>query len=542
MQMPKWLSVAKTEYRIHTSAIRTIRPYFPYVAIVLLASFVILIAPAIVDLFIDDLLALLLSQAAVAMIEIILLVFFVYSMIAPITNTFREVQAEKIEIFLAAPVKPSDILLGEYLGMVPFYAIGFSIIAGFFTAALNPLGLDLLQMATIVMIFVFTFLSATWIGTVLAAILRTKVGKVAYLKDLGRALSVILALPVVALIYAIMGGSLLEALADPNTSGIVKAILGVLPSSWGAEVIIGFANNPSNIGVVAFETLTRFGGLVTFFLAVAWLGTKAANIAYSLEPTTSISPVARQDGIFYNTIRYLGGGGPFGVLLVSTFKHYVRRLENLSWLVYMIALVAFNIGYLEVDGGSTADWPGAPLKGLSLLAIPVISSFVVGTMSRGKEKVLLFRKSPSGIDKFILTRLMPSCLVAVPTATLVIASSTLFVPQFTIIHLIANVVGASLRTTAIVSMVLGLSILLPKFSKESTTLVFGVMINLQVVMCATIGMEIGLSKLGLRFSRTLPFIDRFTGLLYDYLLVTALLLLLGFMLLAVGKRKLSRIE
>jgi hypothetical protein len=539
--MPKWFSVAKNEYRIHTSAIRTIRPHFPFIVIVFLGSFVIFVAPAVINLFIDDFLAILLSQAAVALVEIILFILFIYLMIFPIANTLREVETKKVEIYLAAPVKPSDILLGEYLGMVPFYAIGFSIISGFFIAALNPLGLDLLQMAIIVMIFVITFLSALWIGSVVAAILRTKIGKAVYLKDVGRALSIILALPLVALMYAIIGGNLLEALIDPNTNGLVKTVLGFFPSSWGAEVIIGFANNPSNISLVAFETLIRLAGLVTFFIGVLWLGTKVANVAYRLEPTTFISPMAKKDRIFYNALRYLGGSSSFGILIVSAFKDYVRRLENISWLVYMIALVAF-IAYFNLGGGGITDWPGAPLKGLSLLSIPMISGFVVGTVSRGKEEVLIYQKTPSGINKFILSRLIQSCLIAVPTSAMVIALSTIYVPQFTIIHLIANIVWASLRTIAVVSMILGLAILIPTFSEESRTRAFGVMINLQLVLFATIGVEIGLSELGLRLSRIFTVMDKFTGLLYDYLLVTIIFLLISIMLLVLGKRKISRIE
>jgi len=538
---PKWLSVAKNEYRIHTSSIRGIRSYFPYLAIGLLAVYVVYVAPAIVNLFIDDFLAVILSQAAVAIAEIILFMIFVYFLIFPISNMLMDIHAGRREIFLAAPIKPSDVLLGEYLGMVPLYAIGFTVIAGFFTAALNPLGFDLAQQAIVIMIFVTTFLSASWIGTVVAGIMKTRLGKAPHMKDMGRALSVILALPLVALMYAIIGGRLLEVLIDPHTSGLVRTVLCFLPSSWGAEVIISFANNPGNLNAVAFETLTRIGGLFVFFMATLWLGTEAAKHAYSLEPTTFTSPLARPDGRFYNTIRYMGGGGPFGILLVSTFKDYGRRLENLSWLVYMVALVAF-IGYFNIGGGGIADWPGAPLKGLSLLAIPMLSGFVVGTVSRGKEQILIYKKSPSGMNKFITTRLMQSCLVAVPVAALVIASSTVVVPQFAIIHLIANVVSASLRTVAIVAFVLGLALLFPTFSEESRTRAFGIMINLQVVMFATVGLEIGLSELGLRFSKMFPFVDRFTGLLYDYLLVTAIFLLLGVMLLAFGKRKLRRIE
>jgi len=193
---------------------------------------------------------------------------FAYIMVFPISETLRETQASRREITIAAPVKPSDVLLGEYLGVVPFLAIGFAVFAGLFTATLNPLGLDLAQMAIIVAIFVVTFLSALWIGIVIAALLQTKFGKIARGRDIGKGLSVVLALPLVAVMYAIIGGGLLEALADPETSGTLKAILGLLPSSWGAEIIVGFASNPGNIGATGFETLIRFGGLLAFFICV----------------------------------------------------------------------------------------------------------------------------------------------------------------------------------------------------------------------------------------------------------------------------------
>ena len=67
MPVPKWLVVARNEYRIATSKIRRIRPYLPYLVIGLLAVYVAFIAPAIVSLFINDFLALILSQVAVAL-------------------------------------------------------------------------------------------------------------------------------------------------------------------------------------------------------------------------------------------------------------------------------------------------------------------------------------------------------------------------------------------------------------------------------------------------------------------------------------------
>jgi len=134
MPAPKWLAVARNQYRVTTSSIRMIRPYFAYLVIGLLAAYVFFIAPAVVGLFIDDFIAFILSQAAVPMVQIILFMIFFYFIIFPLANTLKDVQAGRLEIFLAAPIKPSDVLLGEFVGAMPFYAIAVTVITGLFTA------------------------------------------------------------------------------------------------------------------------------------------------------------------------------------------------------------------------------------------------------------------------------------------------------------------------------------------------------------------------------------------------------------------------
>ena len=536
--VPKWFVVARNEYRVYTSSIRKIRPYFPYLAIGLLTIYVLFVAPAITSLFINDFLAFIITNAAVPMVQIILFMFFFYFLLFPISNTLREVQTSKLETFLAAPLKPSDVLLGEFLGKMPFYAIAIAVIAGSFTALLNPLGLDMVQNAIIIIVFVITFLSAIWLGTVIAAILRTKLGKAARGKDIGRALSVIIVLPMIAVMYAIIGGDLIEVLVDPTASGTVRAILGLLPSSWGAEIFVSFASNPSNVGAVGLETLTRFGGLIAFFVAVLWLGAKAANRAYSLEPTTFSATRVKPDGFFYKTVGYLGGSESSGTLLVSIFKDYGRRLENLSWLVYAVGLIAMISIFISDPFSSPRD----PLVVLSLLAIPLLAGFVVGTVSRGKEKLFLYRKTPSGVGKFVKARLLQGWLVAVPIAAVIMTVSTVQVPQITLFPLLVNTIWGSLRAMASIAFLLGLALLIPVFAEESRERTLGIMINLQVVLFSTIGLEVGFSRFGLSFKRILPNLDPFTGLLFDHLLQTAIILLVGIAFLYLGKTKLSRIE
>jgi hypothetical protein len=535
---PKWLTVAKYQYRITTSGIRRIRPYFPYLAIAFLAAYVTFVAPAIVALFVNDFLTFITTQAAIPMVQIILFMFFFYLMLFPISDTLREMKTSQLEIFLKAPIKPGDVLLGEFLGKMPFYAIAIAVITGTFTALMKPLGFDWAQNAIVIVTFVITLLSALWIGTVIAALLRTRLGKTVRGKDVGRALSIVIALPLIAVMYAILGGGLLQALVDPATGGMVRTILNLLPSSWGAEIFAGFVTNPSNIGAVGLETLTRFVGLVAFSAMALWLGTRAANRAYSLELTTFIAPKVREDGLFYKTVRLLGGGGSSGNLLVSIFKDYGRRLENLSWIVYAVAVIAF----LRIFLSDPYSKPEDPLINLSEMAIPFLTAFVVGTVSRGKETIFLYKKTPSGIEKFVKARLLQGLLVAIPIAAVLIVVSTVSVPHIALTFLPTTTILGLLRTAASVVLVLGLALTIPIFSEGSRERALGPVINLIIVLFATIILSIELPRRGLSFGNMLPNLDRLVSVLYDHLLLTAIFFLVGGALLYVGTRKLSKIE
>jgi hypothetical protein len=63
-----------------------------------------------------------------------------------------------------------------------------------------------------------------------------------------------------------------------------------------------------------------------------------------------------------------------------------------------------------------------------------------------------------------------------------------------------------------------------------------------IVLFATIGLEIGLSRSGFSVGRVLPDLDSFAAALLNHLEMTAIILLVGVVLLYLGKRKLNRIE
>ncbi len=535
MQIPKWLIVARNEYRIRTSIIRKIRPYFPYLVTGILAIYILFVTPAVVNLLMDDFIAFILSQAAVAMVQIVLFLIFIYFMIAPITTALREQQIEQLHIFLSAPVKPGDVLLGEFLGAVPLYAILITIITGFFTALLDPLGLNVIQIAIIIIIFVVIFLSAIWIGTVIAALLKTKFGKTAHGQDIGRALAMILVLPLVAMFYIIAYGGLLETLSDPEASGMVRILLGWLPSSWGADVIVGFAFNPGDIAAAGVEPLAKFGGLLIFFVGALWLGTRAADYAYRLEITTFISPRANPDSIFYKAVKFLGGGGSFSTLVVSVFKDYARRLENISNISYMVGVLFLMTIFLGSEEPTGPDDP--PIALMSMLFIfPIVVVMVTGEVTvRGKESLFIYRKAPFGEDRFIKAMLVKSWFMAVPLAGVVVAAVTLVSSQTTFGSLVIITGLMMMFVAAFVVFVLGLFLLNPALSEKSVKL----WINVMAVVFASIGL-FAVSLLILTRGGSLS--EPIGGLLSVQALQMGLAWVMGIVFLGLGKRRLSRIE
>jgi hypothetical protein len=476
--MPKWYIIAKNEYRMITSSIPKLRIYLPVLAVIVIAILIGYGLPLLINRFVDEVIAFFVSVAAVAIIQIVLFMLFFYFLTFPISLALRDVQADQNEIFLSAPIKASDVLLGKYMGIMPFYAIVITIVATIFTAVVDPLGIDILQKVIIIIIFIVVSLSGLWIGTVITAILRTKLGKTARGRDIGKALGILIALPLIAVMYALMGGGLLQALADPTTSGNVRTMLNILPSSWGAEVIISFVFHPGDIPAVWFETLSGFGGLLLFYITILWLGKKAANRAYSLEQTSFAGSTAKPDGAFYHSIKYMGGGKSFGTLLVSMFKDYGRRLQNITWIIYIVGLMVLILIFFNDPN----DPMGSVM--MSNFIYPLLAAVVVGDVTiRGKENLFIYRKMPYGEDKFVKARLLQSWLVVIPIVTIISIISLSLIPNIPIISIFGFTGYFLLLVIANIAFALGLFLIKPAFSEKSSEFIANMM---TIVMVNTI--------------------------------------------------------
>ncbi len=512
---PKWFIITRNEYRVRTSSIREIRPYFPFLVIGALAVYVVVIAPAIVNEFLDELIAFLLSQLALVMVPFILFMFFFMFITFPISYTLKDVKTAQQEIFLSAPIKASDVLLGEFFGELPLYVIVITLITGFFTAILIPAGLNMIQITITIIIFLVTLSSALWIGTVVSALLRTKLGRSARGKDVGKALSLLIVLPAVALMYSVMAmidpGAGRTTIVGPETGGLGNIILGLIPSSWGADVIINFAANPGDITALWTETLMKFGGLLVFFVVILWIGVKVADRAYSLEATSFISARVSPDGAVYRAVKR----GSSGTLFVTIFKMYIRRLQNLSYIAYVVGLLII-INIFLVEPGEDAF-----VVEMGFFLFPMLAAFVASDITlRGKETLFIYRKAPSGENRFIKTMVFKGWSVAIPI-TMAIVASSLFLNKATLISPLVDIGLIAIMVAADVLFASGLFLLMPAYTEKGGEFILDVM----VVAMTSMGLFF-LSLIVLDEIMALPLLHWVVGVIFLYL----------------GKSHLNRIE
>jgi hypothetical protein len=473
------MRIAKTEYRLTTSRIRGFRPYLPYGIIAGIMIWVFWIAPSIIDMFSDDIEAIFLSQVAVAMIQILLLMIFMMLVTFPLASTLQEVKTEQLELVLSSPIKPRDLLIGEFLGLVPFYVIFAGLFGGLFTAALVPLGLDVIQVLIILFIFFLIFSSALWIGTVTAILLRTVLAKSPRGNDIGKGLAMLVVIPPIFIIYALVGGYM-DALQNPETAELVQNILTYFPSSWGSGVIVEFAKNPGNILTVSSGAVMQFFGLILFFVGSLWIGGSnlVSKRAYNLEPSTFSASKASPNSRFYSIIKRIGGGGSTGVLLSSSFKSFFRTVKNLTKIAYVLALVTAIMIFL-LDDANGGNMPYVA----TLVMTNLLSAFATSDITlQGKENLLIFKQTPSSSYRLVKIKLVQNLLIVIPLTSI----ASIFVTSRAIdstTEMILTNLGLNLITSVvIVVFYLGLYLFNPVWDEKS----FANPINIQIGVFAII--------------------------------------------------------
>jgi len=116
---------------------------------------------------------------------------------------------------------------------------------------------------------------------------------------------------------------------------------------------------------------------------------------------------------------------------------------------------------------------------MSMFMSPVLGMFIVGEATlRGKEALLIYRKTPSGMSRFIKARLVHAWIVIIPVMGGLLLGQSILAGNVITVDLLLGIGNILLIAVANVALGLGVALLNPAFSRKSGNF----MANIQIVV------------------------------------------------------------
>ena len=526
-----WFAIAKNEYRItiNSFAPNSKRYFLPLVFLIVL-FYPTVLAPWLLEYFIKTGDIKNFTTALSLMYEILLLNIFMIFLILPISLSIKDIKAGSLELLLSTPMKSSDILVGEFFGRLPFYILGAVLAGGFLTGIFGASGSNPLIVLALTLLLVLNFLIAYWIGTCVGFYMRSLLSKSSRMKDIGKAISFILIIPAVFVMYGTMG-LIMTYIRENSFNSTIKDFLMIFPSSWIAFISKEFLTM-NNFSDLVSNDFIIYGSLILFLVIIVIIaGMKLGNSIYNLEPASFSESEVQPHNITYKFFKQLGGNGSFGVLLAYNYKNYIRKFENLSKLVYAVTLMfamIFFFNNMQLDNE------------FSYIIAQVLSSLLCGFMVSeltiyGKENLLLYRQSPIGEWKFIFSKIIVYTTIILPIVLFFNVLLSFIVTDLTIYSFIRNILAITVVTIALICLSVGIFLLNPPFNDKAPEF----MLNFQAIIFGSVFLFIILLISGLVIVKPVMHGSQF---IMTQLIHAIIICLSGLILLVLGKKKLESLE
>ncbi|MFX1502761.1 MAG: hypothetical protein ACFFDH_17500 [Promethearchaeota archaeon] len=405
--MKHWLVIVKNEIRIKTNRFRKNRKLFLIITFGLFIYWAFYLGPNILVILFSNT-AKELSQdydyIAAHFIQYFLTTFFLIVLIYPLYNLYRKSEIGHSEVLLASPVNPKDIFLGEYAGKLIFY---FLFILGF-----GPMIISLMQFIRrlnifqYLLIYISLFLLLAFsllIGTIIANYFENRMIQSEKAKDLGKTFLFFLSMIIIALFY-ILRFVFDFIKKDPR----LEILLIYYPSFWYSNIIL-YVIDPSLVFSNALFILINilFGIFIPFI--IFYFSYKNANLFYTLEGKGEKEALVNKSELkFYIFIRKITPPHWKG-LVITHFKHFFRKKENLFKIIYTWALISV-MGLIIMFSFKDPSITKYNIINSKLLMITIISwmgGLVFGILMGihvfmdSKQFLFYIKSTPRGIKAFI---------------------------------------------------------------------------------------------------------------------------------------------
>ncbi|MHA1626929.1 MAG: hypothetical protein ACTSYT_03460 [Candidatus Asgardarchaeia archaeon] len=531
--MADWKIVAENELKIMTSRFHRHRKLLVIVLSILASVYFFLVFFYITPLIEDaKMFFLLFPNISVFMVNYITLMAFMMCLLSPIQSTLRESSIPPIEVLLSSPIEVHHILVGSFIPKAFAYSLGSVILLAPFDVILHVVyELDVFRIILVNLVVVALISVSVWISTVTVSIFISKLASTPRGKDIARALNVIMSGILFLLLYL---SGFFTGFSDMENFNMSS--LEMLPSGWFADIILSILGVDTGIPAELSVLISA-----SFIFASFSIGYRLAERYYTVLTPTSLSVTTiRGENIFYRGVRKLIPGR-LGEIVTLNFKQFFRYVESTSSYIFGTLMTIAIPMIIAMSMGVEVPEDMSLLMASMVLTL-VIPVFVIITTAditiRGKDKLWIFRKVPSGTKLFVIGKYLQSVMIVIPQIIIIpIVLSTLFKLDLNV--LFKAFPSVLLLALGNVAESIGVYCVNPVFSEKS----FKFALNSLVIMFLTMFFPIISMVLLSDFFQFDQFQGEASMLFTRYTLYNASLsLLIGSILLWLGIKRLSTIE
>ena len=409
--MSLWKTIVKHEIRLKTYRYRKNRRFFLVLVYTFFLYWGLYLGPNLFDIIISKIAQDIPNEYvsfSVKFIEYFLTSFFLIILVYPLYNLYRKSEIGHSEVLLASPIKPGDIFLGEYLGKLIFYYLLILGMGPVIISLLNQIRvLNYLQYiliyTSLFMLLAFSFL----IGMILANLLEYRMTKSKVAKDLGKSFLLLLSIIVIAVFY------ILRFLFDYILSNpIYKLWLMYYPSFWYSNIIL-YTIDPSLNLFNALSNILFVGANISLGIIIPslllYFSYKNAALFYTLEGQAENEVfISKKEHGFYRLIRKITPYKWRG-LIITQFKQFFRKKENLFKVIYMGALISV-IGVIiiySLENPIIATYDIINLKLLIIIIVSWVGGLLFGILMGlnifidSKELLFHYKSTNRGIKALV---------------------------------------------------------------------------------------------------------------------------------------------
>jgi len=534
-----WTKIAKNELRTRTSKFRNHRTLFFVFLYGILLFWAFAFIPWLFDLFMPAVAEIAFLEPfiipAIAMIiESIMMILFIMIMMYPLNNIYRKTEIGFKEILLSSPVTAGDIFLGEFMGKLPVLS---SVVLGFapiVIGLLNPIvNLTLVQTIVIYVCIFGLLFFANLIGTIIMCWIEHKITQSEKARDLAKALLMLLSTGMVIMIYAVQFGFQF-IMENPES----KNYLLWYPALWFSNIIL-FIFDPALLDTYILNIWMSVALAVLIPLLVLYISYKKADAFYTLEGgVEKFNAVIEKEGTFYKFNRRITGGKWEG-LIITQFKVFLRKKENIMKVVYLIGITCvYGLVFSFSVGNAAQDFISGSFK---VLMVVFMGGMLYGMMLGSyifvgsKDLLWVYKRSPRGIGSMVYSYIFAMLILNIMMSIGITIFFTIIF-EFEMVTTIVFFIAYLSYGIIVLCEAIGIQGFSPSFEEKGKNMGM----NIFKLMSIQMGVFMGFMFLYIWFSENIP--NPIFGELTPIILFVSIHLPISVPLFILGIKHLKKIE